>query len=53
VTHPVDEGKAVDVIYLDFSEAFDTVPHSILLEKVATRGLDGCTLFWVENWLDG
>jgi len=49
----VDEGKAVDVIYLDFSKAFDTVPHSILLEKLAAHGLDGCTLFWMKNWLDG
>lgn len=23
VTHPVDEGKVVDVVYLDFSKAFD------------------------------
>jgi len=44
VTHEVDEGKAVDVIYLDFSKAFDTVPHSILPEKLAAHGLDGCTL---------
>ncbi|KAK4832424.1 hypothetical protein QYF61_023103 [Mycteria americana] len=53
VTHLVDEGKAVDVVYLDFSKAFDTVSHSILLEKLAAHGLDGCTLLWVKNWLDG
>jgi len=53
VTHLVDEGKAVDVVYLDFSKAFDTVPHSILLEKVAARGLGGCTLRWMKNWLNG
>ncbi|KAK4820725.1 hypothetical protein QYF61_004390 [Mycteria americana] len=53
VTRLVDEGKAVDVVYLDFSKAFDMVSHSILLEKVAAHGLDGCTLCWVKNWLDG
>ena len=49
----VDEGKAVDVIYLDFSRAFDTVSHNILLEKLVAHGLDRCTLCWVKNWLDG
>ncbi|KAK4811086.1 hypothetical protein QYF61_016372 [Mycteria americana] len=53
VTRLVDEGKAVDVVYLDFSKAFDMVSHSILLEKLAAHGLDGCTLLWVKNWLDG
>jgi len=53
VTRLVDEGKAVDVIYLDFSKAFDTVPHSILLEKLAAHGLDGCSLCWMKNWLNG
>jgi len=50
VTHLVDEGKAMDVIYLDFSKAFDTVPHSILLEKMAAHGLD---VHWIKNWLNG
>ncbi|KAK4816495.1 hypothetical protein QYF61_017456 [Mycteria americana] len=53
VTRLTDEGKAVDVVCLDFSKAFDTVSHSILLEKLAAHGLDGCTLCWVKNWLDG
>ena len=53
VTHLVDEGQAVDVVYLDFSTAFDTVPRNILVEKLAARALDGCTLRWVKQWLDG
>jgi len=53
VTRLVHEGKAVDFLYLDFSKAFDTVPHSILLEKMAAHGLDGCTLRWIKNWLNG
>ena len=51
MTCPVDEGKAVDVVYLDFSKAFDTSSHSILLEKLAAHGLDRCTLHWVKSWL--
>ncbi|KAK4823310.1 hypothetical protein QYF61_000523 [Mycteria americana] len=53
VTCLVDKGKAVDVVYLDFSKAFDTISHSILLEKLAAHGLDGHTLCVVKNWLDG
>ncbi|RMC03653.1 hypothetical protein DUI87_19830 [Hirundo rustica rustica] len=53
VTHLVDAGRAVDVVYLDFSKAFDTVSHSTLLDKLAARGLDRSPLCWVRNWLDG
>jgi len=53
VTRLADEGKAVDGVYLDFSKAFDTVPHSILVEKLAAHGLDGRMLRWVKHWLDG
>jgi len=52
VTRLVDEGKAVHVVYLDFSKAFDTVYHSILLGKLAARDLDR-SLLWVRNWLEG
>ena len=53
VTRLLDAGKAVDVVYLDFSKAFDTVSHSILLEKLAARGLDEYILQWISNWLEG
>ena len=52
VTHLEDEGKAVDV-YMDFSKAFDTFSHIILLGKLAAHGLDGHTLCCIKNWLSG
>lgn len=52
MTHLVDAGKAVDIVYLEFSKAFETVSHSVL-EKLAAKGLDRCILCWVRNWLDG
>jgi len=42
VTHL--EGKAVDVVYRDFSKVFDTISHSILPDKKAAHSLNGCTL---------
>ncbi len=53
VTCLVGEGKAVNVVYLDFSKTFDTVPHNILVEKLDAHGLDGHMLCWVKHWLDG
>jgi len=49
----VDEGRAVDVVYLDFSKAFDTVSHNILLGKLRKCGLDEWSVKWIENWLNG
>ena len=46
--HFMDEGGAVDVVYLDFNKAFDTISHSIL-EKLAAHGLDRSTLLWVKK----
>jgi len=49
----VDEGRAVDVVYLDFSKAFDSVSHNILLGKLRKCGLDEWSVRQIENWLNG
>lgn len=38
MTIPEDEGAAVDVIYLNFSNAFDMVSHSIFILKIGCCG---------------
>jgi len=38
MTSWVDEGRAVDVVYLYFSKAFDTVSHNILKGKLRKCG---------------
>jgi len=43
----------VDVVYLDFSKAFDNVSHNIILRKLRKCGLDEWSLRWSENWLNG
>ncbi|CAM4479178.1 unnamed protein product [Caretta caretta] len=52
ITGSVDEGKAVDVLFLDFSKAFDPVSHGILASKLKKYGLDERTIRWIESWLD-
>jgi len=49
----VDEGRAVDVVYLDFSKAFVTASHNILLGKLRKYGLNEWSVRWIENWLNG
>ena len=51
VTSLVDAGNAVDIVYFDFSKAFDKVPHDILVSKLVKIGLDKVTIKWICNWL--
>ena len=39
VTKQVDKGLPVDVVYLDFSKAFDKVPHNRLINKIKAHGI--------------
>ena len=43
----------LDVIYLDYSKAFDTVPHRRLVKKLESVGIRGKLLSWIEHFLVG
>lgn len=45
----VNGGKAMYIVYLNFSKVFDIISHNVLLEKLAAYGLDGGTLGWVKS----
>ena len=47
----IESGNAVDVIYTDFSNAFDSVLHQRLLKKMESLGITGNTLSWVKAFL--
>ncbi|KAK4810449.1 hypothetical protein QYF61_004229 [Mycteria americana] len=53
MTGLVDEGKAADIAYLDFSKAFDFVSNKILIGKLMKYVLDEQTVRGIENWLNG
>ena len=40
----------MDVVILDFSKAFDTVPHDKLLYKMERYGIQGNTLKWLSSF---
>ena len=47
----IEKGKAVDIIYTDFSKAFDSVPHTRLIKKLKSLGIGGDILRWIEAFL--
>ena len=46
-----DDGHQTDMVVLDFSKAFDKVPHGRLLSKLRLYGIQGPTLKWIEAFL--
>jgi len=48
ILHNLDHHKQVDLVFLDFHKAFDTVPHRHLLLKLSTYGIQSKVTFILE-----
>ncbi len=51
VTRWLDEGDTVDIVYLDFAKAFDSVSHRLLLTKLKCYGIAPSVINWIESYL--
>ena len=50
-TETINQKRALDIIYLDFAKAFDTVPHKRLLHKLECYSFDKGIISWIQAFL--
>ena len=53
ITTYFDSGAHADIIYLDFSKAFDKVPKERLLLKLIEHSIEGKIHAGIRDWLTG
>jgi len=51
-TQALGNGYGIDVLYLDYRKAFDSVPHKRLLEKLKIYGVHSKLLRWIQSFLE-
>ncbi|CAH2098333.1 unnamed protein product [Euphydryas editha] len=52
VSSSMDSGAQVDIIYTDFSKAFDRIDHCILLRKIYMAGIHGNLFRWFSSYIN-
>ena len=50
-TEAIENGCELDILFLDYQKAFDTVPHHRLLEKLRWYGLHTSLLSWICEFI--
>ena len=53
IKREIHDGKYCGMVMLDLQKAFDTVDHSILIEKLKAIGLDSTAVRWMHSYLVG
>lgn len=51
LSETMDNRKTVDGVFLDFSKAFDVVPHKSLLEKLSDYNMNYQVISWISEYL--
>jgi len=51
IAKTLGEEVGIDMIIIDFTKAFDLVPHNQLLTNLATSGVDARVVVWVSEFL--
>ena len=51
ITEALKNNESIIGVFLDFSKAFDTIDHNILLAKLNKYGIRGIANKWIENYL--
>ena len=50
LTRNIDDGNCVDAIFLDYAKALDSIPHSLLLNKLCSYGISGSLSTWLKDY---
>ena len=47
----IDKGQITGLVFLDLTKAFDTLDHSVLLDKLASLGFSKASVQWFKAYL--